>query len=80
MSLQKSIMTFIVVFHRDIDLSGNPLVCDCQLAWIADWLVRYPLVKLAFRATCGSPTFEVAGHHVTTLHKDQFLCGNTLLN
>ena len=62
--------------HSDLDLTGNPLICDCQLAWIVNWLAAYPVAKLAFKANCDGPTTEVTNRHVNSLKPDEFPCGN----
>jgi hypothetical protein len=36
------------------DLSGNPLVCDCELGWLLEWAQNVS-IKLTSSPKCGGP-------------------------
>ncbi|KAL1130294.1 hypothetical protein AAG570_013232, partial [Ranatra chinensis] len=56
---------------RALRLSENRLGCDCQLAWLAEWLRRHP--RLALYTRCFSPN-QLKGQTIADLHQQEFKC------
>ncbi|XP_068119933.1 peroxidasin homolog isoform X2 [Hyperolius riggenbachi] len=55
-------------------LDSNPLVCDCELVWLADLLKRFTERSSALTAaTCENPV-QLRGASVSSLLADQFNC------
>ena len=51
-----------------LDLSYNPLVCDCQAGWLSE------VITNKSRAVCHLPD-ELAGKQVINLHSNELRCG-----
>ena len=59
--------------YTDRNLVNNPLLCDCELRWIPQFLSDTP--PLFFTAgMCNAPAL-VSGMAVNSLLEDQFICG-----
>ncbi|KAK3799525.1 hypothetical protein RRG08_052709 [Elysia crispata] len=56
---------------QTIHLADNPLICDCNLRWLVDYLTVHPVETLAVR--CFSPK-RVARKKITQLRADKFKC------
>ncbi|CAH2303261.1 peroxidasin homolog [Pelobates cultripes] len=55
-------------------LDSNPLICDCELMWLADLLRKYAVKSSAHAAaTCEQP-IHLQGKSVSSLSADQFKC------
>ncbi|KAG8591550.1 hypothetical protein GDO81_000215 [Engystomops pustulosus] len=56
---------------RIFRLHSNNLYCDCNLAWLSDWLRQRPRVGLYTQ--CMGPT-HLRGHNVAEVQKREFIC------
>ncbi|XP_072262975.1 slit homolog 2 protein [Pyxicephalus adspersus] len=56
---------------RIFRLHSNNLYCDCNLAWLSDWLRQRPRVGLYTQ--CMGPT-HLRGHNVAEVQKREFVC------
>ena len=62
--------------YRSLD--GNPLVCNCHLGWLADWLRQHgePLSHSA-GPKCHSPA-RLFNKPLTTIPRSAFVCSSEL--
>lgn len=61
---------------RDVDLSGNNLMCDCQLSWMQMVFIIHPNNITYARASvlmCDQPR-RLRYHHVLFLHQNELRC------
>ncbi|XP_073503059.1 slit homolog 2 protein isoform X3 [Phyllobates terribilis] len=56
---------------RIFRLHSNNLFCDCNLAWLSDWLRQRPRVGLYTQ--CMGPS-HLRGHNVAEVQKREFIC------
>lgn len=52
-------------------LGMNPLICDCNLRWLADYLHKNPIETSGAR--CESPK-RMHGRRIKTLREEKFKC------
>ena len=57
-----------------LDLSYNPLVCDCQAGWLREVLAS---INNASRAVCGKPE-HLAGRDIKNIPSSQLRCGRSV--
>ena len=63
-----------------VHLGKNPLICDCNLRWMARWIASLPADEgdqngvEKSDAQCDSPK-RVAGKRLTQLTESEFKCG-----
>ena len=55
-----------VTFPRNLDLSGNPLNCDCDLEWLVKMRVSQKLDDREWILPCSTPP-ELSGRDLTSL-------------
>jgi hypothetical protein len=56
---------------KHITLGDNPLICDCHLAWLYQWLRKAP--KSASQARCNSP-YHLRDKAIDEVLESEFKC------
>ncbi|XP_029114808.1 slit homolog 2 protein isoform X3 [Scleropages formosus] len=56
---------------RTFRLHSNNLYCDCNVAWLSDWLRQRP--RLGLYTQCMGPP-HMRGHNVAEVQKKEFVC------
>ncbi|XP_028831928.1 slit homolog 2 protein isoform X4 [Denticeps clupeoides] len=56
---------------RTFRLHSNNLLCDCNMAWLSDWLRQRP--RLGLYTQCMGPP-HLRGHNVAEVQKKEFVC------
>nr|XP_021331538.1 slit homolog 2 protein isoform X15 [Danio rerio] len=56
---------------RTFRLHSNNLLCDCNVAWLSDWLRQRP--RLGLYTQCMAPP-SLRGHNIAEVQKKEFMC------
>ncbi|CAG7818127.1 unnamed protein product [Allacma fusca] len=61
-----------------LDISGNPISCDCELAWLRNLVTREAVQELV-EATCDSPN-DLKGKPIKDVRPSRMICMNNAIS
>ncbi|KAM9305451.1 polycystin-1 [Gastrophryne carolinensis] len=64
---------------KEINLSDNPWLCDCQLSWLPDWVANNEITVVQAESTLCHRPYAVAGQQLLNVSFSRSICGSDVI-